>query len=188
MVQRSRNSTTTTSPTRKCLACVPSLLVCLFVAHKNVQTPGPQPHCNPTHPTCNTNFLKSLAWQVPSLLCASKQVQGRWSVVCHNSKKGIVTDTWKNKELGAWESKTSDLTDSQRFFRQTQHARAHTNKQIGDSNKVGRGGGASAIAAEDLGLQNSHNKHAQVWNKSLVARKIASQETLPFSNNKQLAS
>ncbi len=29
-----------------------SLLVCLFVAHENVQTPGPQPHCNPTHPTC----------------------------------------------------------------------------------------------------------------------------------------
>jgi len=69
MVQRSRNSTTTTSPTRKCLAYVLSLLVCLFVAHKNVQTPGPQPHYNPTHPTCNTNFLKSLAWQVPSLLC-----------------------------------------------------------------------------------------------------------------------
>jgi hypothetical protein len=71
----------------------------------------------------------------------------------------------------------------------TTHARAHTNKQIGDSNRGGRGGGgASAAAAEYLGLQNSHSKHAQVWNKSLVARKIASQETLPFSNSKQLAS
>jgi hypothetical protein len=69
--------------------------------------------------------------------------------------------------------------------RDTTHTHAHTNKQIGDSNKGFRGG---ASAAADLVLQNSHNKHAQVWNKSLVARKITSQETLSFLNNKQLAS
>jgi len=69
----------------------------------------------------------------------------------------------------------------------TTHPRAYKNKQIGDSNRGGRGGGG-ASAASDLVLQNSHSKHAQVWNKSLVARKIASQETLSFMNNKQLAS
>jgi hypothetical protein len=52
----------------------------------------------------------------------------------------------------------------------TTHTCAHTNKQIRDSN---RGGGASATTT-DLVLQNNHNKHAQVWNKSFVARKIAS--------------
>jgi len=60
----------------------------------------------------------------------------------------------------------------------------HTDKQIGDSNRGGRGGAAAA----DLVLQNSQSKHAQVWNQSLVARKIASQETLSFLNSKQLAS
>jgi hypothetical protein len=72
--------------------------------------------------------------------------------------------------------------------RDTTHTRAHTNKQIGDSNKGFRGGGGASATATDLVLQNNHNKHAQVWNKSLVARKITSQETLSFLNNKQLAS
>jgi hypothetical protein len=70
----------------------------------------------------------------------------------------------------------------------TTHTRAHTSKQIGDSNRGGRGGGGASATAADLVLQNSHSKHVQAWNKSLVARKIASQETLSFSNNKQLAS
>jgi hypothetical protein len=82
-------------------------------------------------------------------------------------------------------SKTSPTTPVKK---RTNIANAQTNKQIGDSNRGGRGGGGASAAAEDLGLQNSHSKHAQVWNKSLVARKIASQETLPFSNSKQLAS
>jgi len=70
----------------------------------------------------------------------------------------------------------------------TTHTRTHTNKQIGDSNRGERGGGGASAAIADLVLQNSHSKHAQVWNKSLVARKIASQETLSFLNSKQLAS
>jgi hypothetical protein len=70
----------------------------------------------------------------------------------------------------------------------TTHTRVHTNKQIRDSNRGRRGGGGASAAAADLVLQNSHIKHVQVWNKSLVARKIASQETLSFLNNKQLAS
>jgi hypothetical protein len=36
-----------------------------------------------------------------------------------------VTAAWKNKELGARESKTSDFTTSQKFFRQTTRARTH---------------------------------------------------------------
>jgi hypothetical protein len=93
----------------------------------------------------------------------------------------------KQRAWGCRESKTSDFTTSQRFFRQTTRSRTHTNKQIGDSNRGGRGGGGAAAAA-DLVLQNSQSKHAQVWNQSLVARKIASQETLSFLNSKQLTS
>jgi hypothetical protein len=76
--------------------------------------------------------------------------------------------------------KPQTSTTSQRFFRQTTHTQ--TNKEIGDSNRGG------AAAAADLVLQNSQSKHAQVWNQSLVARKIASQETLSFLNSEQLAS
>jgi len=28
-------------------------------------------------------------------------LEPRGSAICHSSKKGIVTDAWKNKELGA---------------------------------------------------------------------------------------